>query len=59
MEFKSLNPLADSPALNTMLHDPNVKVEGEVNEAANAQETASQDDATGANESAEEGTIEG
>jgi hypothetical protein len=43
------------------MKDPNAKVEGEVNgnEAANAQESASQDEATGANESAEEGGTEG
>lgn len=49
-----VNPLADSPALNTM-KDPNVKAEGEVN----AQESAAQDKAMEAGEGQPESAAEG
>lgn len=57
-QISKVNLPAVSPALNTMLHDPNVKAEEATQESAAAQESAAQDNATGATD-AEEGTTEG
>lgn len=38
--YEKVNPLADSPALNTMLHDPNVKNEEVKEEVAQPAEQA-------------------
>jgi hypothetical protein len=64
--YEKVNPASGQSGINNILQDPNAKqaeqeAAGEAGnaEAAKAQESASQDEATGANESAEEGTIEG
>ena len=59
--INQLNPLADSPALNTMNNfDPNEQKQQEAAEATNDQVAAAEQEAQEkAMESAEEGTTEG
>jgi hypothetical protein len=58
--FKDVNPAGGQSSVNNMLHDPNLKAEGEVNEGAAQPEAPQQaEQATEGTEGAEEGTTEG